>query len=42
MSSLWDDPIANTLEPIKQEEKVEKNLWKQIHRVSMINKRMLG
>ena len=24
MSSLWDDPIANTLEPIKQEEKVEK------------------
>ena len=24
MSSLWDYPIANTLEPIKQEEKVEK------------------
>jgi ribonucleoside-diphosphate reductase beta chain len=24
MSSTWDDPIANTSEPIKQEEKVEK------------------
>jgi len=27
MSSLWDDPIANTLEPIKQEEKVEKKTF---------------
>ena len=26
MSSTWDDPIANTSEPIKQEEKVEKQL----------------
>ena len=25
MSSTWDDPIANTSEPIKQEEKVEKH-----------------
>ena len=23
MSSIWDDPISQTLEPIKKEEKVE-------------------
>ena len=24
MSSLWDDPIAQTLEPVKKEVKIEK------------------